>query len=306
MQTKPMTPFMTDVLCVGQAPYDLSFTVPQHPEPDEKTVATHFTANGGGPAANAAFMVARLGGHSALAAYLGQDVYGNQHLHELEAVGIDTHFIVRGKAPTAISVVLVKPNGQRALVNYRANTPPLTRNSLDFSLCQPCVILFDGLEPVISPPLARQARQQGIPTVLDAGSVHAGTTALIGRVDYAVISAKFSSQFTGRTNPEAALQLLAQHIQTVVITLGEEGIIWRRSSEEGHLPAFPVTAVDTTGAGDAFHGAFAYGLAQNMPWPILLRYASAAAALTCTRYGARAALPTRQMVEKFLQQNATN
>ncbi|MCA9977209.1 MAG: carbohydrate kinase family protein, partial [Anaerolineales bacterium] len=155
-----MTPFTVDVLCVGQAPYDLSFTVPHHPAPDEKTVADAFVACGGGPAANAAVQVARLGGRSALAAYLGLDGYGEQHRQELELAGVNTQLVVRGADPTTLSVVLVKPDGQRALVNYRGATRPLPAASIDFARCQARVILFDGLEPEISPPLAEQARQQ--------------------------------------------------------------------------------------------------------------------------------------------------
>ena len=289
-----------DVLCLGHAAYDLTFAIPHHPAPDEKSVADGFVSCGGGPAANAAVAVARLGGRSAFAGYLGQDVYGDLPLAELETEGVDTRLVVRGLSPTPLSVILAKPDGRRSLVNYRGQTRPLPAHSLDPTLFQPKVILFDGLEPDASPPVAHWAREQGIPTVLDAGSVHRGTTALAGLVDYIVASEKFGLGYTGATDAVTAVSHLSQLAKTAVITLGARGLVWQTAEVSGHIPAFAVTAVDTTGAGDAFHGAFAYGLALGLPWPDLLRFASAAAALCCTRHGARVGLPTGTAVADLL------
>lgn len=295
-----------DVFCIGQATYDLSFAVPHYPGADEKSVATAFAGSGGGPAANAAVCVARLGGRSAFAGYLGRDPYGDLHCQELLDAGVDTSQLRRGQAPTSLSVVLVQPDGRRALVNYRADTPPLPPGSVRLPDNAPAVILFDGLEPAISPPLADAARLRGIPTVLDAGSLRPGTAALLTRVTYAVVSERFSQEYTGEGDPRRALARLAAAAPTVVITLGARGIVWQTPAGVGQMDAWAGTAVapqgivDTNGAGDAFHGAFAYGVAQGMAWLPLLRYASAVAALTCTRAGARPALPTRQEVAALL------
>ena len=97
-----------------------------------------------------------------------------------------------------------------------------------------------------------------------------------------------------------ALDELSATSDIVVITLGERGLIWSRHGERGAMPAFDVEAIDTTGAGDAFHGAFALGLARNLPWPDLLRFASAVGALTCCQLGARPALPMAGKVKRFL------
>jgi sulfofructose kinase len=139
-------------------------------------------------------------------------------------------------------------------------------------------------------PLAEQARRLKIPTVLDAGSLHDGTRALLPLVDYAVCSEKFALQYA--ENENAALQQLAALVSVVVITLGERGVIWQRGTERGALAAMPVNAIDTTGAGDAFHGAFAYALTQDLAWQELLRYASVAGSLCCTKIGARLGLAT--------------
>lgn len=296
-----------DVLCVGHASYDLIFSVDRHPGADEKTVANNLLSCGGGPAANAAVCVAKLGLKSAFAGYLGRDLYGDKHIQELADVGVDTQWVIRGDSPTPLSTILVKPDGKRCLINYKGDTQALPADALELAEILAKVVLFDGHEPFISVPLAEKARQVGIPTVLDAGSVHDGTLALLDRVDYLVCSEKFAGQYAGGEQP--ALNRLAELAPVVVITLGEKGLIWRRGGEQGALPAYPVTAIDTTGAGDAFHGAFAAGLAAGLDWQALLRYASAAGSLCCTQMGARLGLPSReqhaQLFNRLLSVSAT-
>jgi len=294
---------LLDVLCVGHASYDLIFSVPRHPDPDEKIFADGFIACGGGPAANAAVTVARLGLKSAFAGYLGMDLYGEKHWHELTDEGVYTRFIARGQYATPISVVLVKPDGKRSLVNYKGETRHTPAASIDFSNVASKVILFDGHEPLLSAPLAQQARACGIATVLDAGSLHGGTQALLGRVDYLVCSEKFARQFLGRQDEADALAGLADYAPAVVITLGERGLVWKKDGEQGTLPVFPVTAVDTTGAGDAFHGAFAAALAAGKEWLDVLLYASAAGALCCTKMGARPGIPSGEQMRTFLNRH---
>jgi sulfofructose kinase len=289
-----------DVLCVGHASYDLVFSVPRHPAADEKIFADAFLACGGGPAANAAVIVARLGLRSAFAGYLGEDAYGASHASEFALEGVDTRWLARGNRPTPISAVLVKPDGARALVNYKGETLALPAGAIDFSAIRPKVLLFDGHEPLLSAPLGVRARTQAIPTVLDAGSLHSGTQGLMRLVDYLVASEKFAAQWLGTADAPLALARLAEQAPVVVITLGEHGLIWRKHGESGSLPAFPVSAVDSTGAGDAFHGAFAAGLAAGLAWPELLRYASAAGAFCCQRQGARPGLAMQAELRAFI------
>jgi len=281
-----------DVLCVGQASYDLIFSVSHHPGADEKIVADSLLSCGGGPAANAAVCVSKLGLTSAFAGYLEHDIYGIKHFQELNVSGVNTQLIIRGDAPTPLSAILVSPDGKRCLINYRGDTQALAADTLDFTDVRAKVILFDGHEPFISLPLAEKARQANIPTVLDAGSVHDGTLALMDKVDYLVCSEKFANQYAG--DEHKAISRLAELAPVVVITLGDRGLIWQRGHEQGSVPAYPVTPIDTTGAGDAFHGAFAAGLALGLDWQTLLRYASAAGALCSMKMGARLGLPSRE------------
>ena len=295
-----------DVLCVGHASYDLVFAVGHHPDADEKTFAEKFISCGGGPAANAAVTVSRLGFKSAFAGYLGDDFYGQRHLEELNQAAVNTDLVVRGDSPTPLSVILVKPDGQRTVVNYKGETAPLPADSMNFSRWHPQVILFDGHEPEVALALMKAVKGRRISTVLDAGSVHRGSLKLLEHVDYAVVSHKFARECTGKEDPQQAAIKLGRLVSTVVITLGEAGLVWQTAAGSGSLPAYSIDAVDTTGAGDAFHGAFAAGLAYGKSWEELLTYASAVAALCCTKYGARPAIPTAEGVAKFLKKHQKN
>ena len=293
--------YKVDVLCVGAGTYDLVYSVNRHPHPDEKIRAYSFAGCGGGPAANAAVTVSRLGLQSAFAGYLGNDIFGNAHIHELWQAGVNTDLVARGEYSSALSVVLVKPDGSRALVNYRKPESFLAAESVDFSSIDAKVILFDGHEPHISPSLAKSARQRGIVTVLDAGSIHPGTEELAGMVDYLVCSESFGLGFTGESTEERALEKLSSYVPHVIITLGNRGMVWQSAEGSERIDAFNIKAIDTTGAGDVFHGALAACLAEEREWRESLAFASAAGALCCTKIGARPGIPNREEVEGFLE-----
>ncbi|HCS14081.1 MAG TPA: carbohydrate kinase [Zetaproteobacteria bacterium] len=262
---------------------------------------------GGGPAANAAVQVVRLGGRAAFCGYLGHDLFGEEHVAELSHEGVDTALLIRGGHASPVSQILAKPDGSRSVVSFKGDTPWLPEDAVDMAriaALSPDVILLDGHEPLVSAPICTWARNNAVPTVLDAGSLHRGTRELASRVDYLVASEKFARQWCAADDPGAWLDTLGNIAPNIVITLGEHGLIWQKKGHKGTLPAYPVTALDSTGAGDAFHGAFALGVARGMDWPAILAFASAAGALACTRLGARAALANRQEVATLLAEKS--
>jgi len=289
-----------DVLCVGVVAYDLIFTLDSHLAEDIKMDAAALTRCGGGPAANAAITISRLGHSAAFAGYLGRDPFGDENLRELTEAGVRTDLVLRGPHPTPLSAVMVKPGGSRSLVNYRDPAGHLPSGHLDLDQIKPEIILLDGHEPVIAKSLAIAGRRQGIPILLDAGSVRQGTVEVAGRCDHLVCALKFALDYSGAADEEEALDALAGLAPAVVITLGDRGLIWRKGQARGRQPAFAVNALDTTGAGDVFHGAYAVGLIEGLGWEATLRFASAAAALCCTRVGARLGIPSRAEVDVFL------
>ena len=301
----PANPLAIDVLCVGHACYDLIFAVDHHPGADEKARASAFISCGGGTAANAAVTAARLGAATAFAGYLGADIYGEEHLAELHDAGVDTTLVVRGPDATPISAIFVKPNGARSIVNYKGDTNRLTAERVALDHLTPQSVLFDGHQPALAVALATWAAAHSIPTVLDADIVNDGNRELVHHCTIVAASERFAQEFTGAASPEAGMAHLAQLAPAVVVTLGERGLIWQRGAETGALPAFVVDVVDTTGAGDTFHGALAAGVAQGMAWTDVLRFASAAGALCCTKHGARIGIPTRSEVHDLLRSGAT-
>ncbi len=293
-----------DVLCVGMASYDLIFRVDRPLVEDDKCAASSLTQSGGGPAASASIAISRLGLASAFAGYLGTDPFGDYLLNDFLTANVNVDLLVRGLIPTSISAVFVTPSGKRSLVNYRA-PKPIPAHALDESKVSAKVILFDGHEPEISAPLIEHADRWQAETVLDAGSVHEGTRKLANRVDYLVASQKFALDFTGEPDLDDALTALSRCAPSVVITVGERGLYWYHENQSGRLPAFRVDAVDTTGAGDAFHGAFASCLARKWDWETTLKFSSAAAAISCTQLGGRPGLPTQKEVQSFLSKHET-
>lgn len=290
-----------DVLCVGYACLDLNFLVAHHPGPDEKIRAHGMLSCGGGPAANAAVAVARLGGRAAFIGYLGNDALGEAHLQELITEGVDTSAVCRGAAATPLACVSIKPDGARSIVDYHGSDAICPEDGFDLPTMLPKVLLVDGHQPLLSLRLVTQARALGIPTVLDAGSVHDGTRLLYNQVDYLVASEKFACGMSQELDPERALAMLDGAAPFVAATWGARGVYWLDENGPRHLPAYDIEPVDTTGAGDAFHGAFALGLAEGLSTRANLRRAAATGALTCLRAGARAALPNRAQVERLLQ-----
>ena len=303
-----------DVLCIGLAGYDLIFALPEYPREDSKFqtgapgAPGAFSASGGGPAVNAACLLSRWGLQCALACVLGEDPWGERTRTELEEAGTDLSLVeTRSETATPLSCVWVsRESGSRTIVNHRPPGAPLRLEpSALRSRRQPKLLLMDGHEAEASL-MAMRAWPQAV-TVLDAGSRRRGTEILAERVDYLAASAQFALEVTGVEDLERAegqdeclrrLQKLA--CGQVVVTLGHRGLITLENGGLRRLPAFPVRAVDTTAAGDVFHGAFAYCLVSGLPLAESLRFASAAAALSTTRPGGRAAIPSHGEVEDFL------
>ena len=302
MHTQPATNTLdVDVLCAGFACHDLVFDVDHHPEADEKVRASSLLNCGGGLASNAAVTAARLGCRTAFVGYLGADIYGDQHVAELRRDGVNTDWVVRGSEPTPLSALIIKPNGARAIVGYRGQSEGLCAGKFDLTKLRAKSILIDGNQFEFATELLHTAKARQIPTVIDAEVFNPQNAELVKLVDYVVASERFARNYSGDDDVQAGLAKLAAVAENVVVTLGERGLIWQRGTTRGTLGAFPVVAVDTTGAGDAFHGAFAAGLAKAMAWDDLLRYASAVGALCCTKIGGRVGIPNAEEVEEFLR-----
>jgi sulfofructose kinase len=265
-----------------------------YPAENSKAETELLIESGGGPAANAAWLLASWGVPAALAAVMGEDDYGRRALGELQQAGVDCRFVeLRPNCLTPVSAIITnRSNGSRTIVNRK--TGSLDWSGDMFPGLSPGLLLFDGHELAAS--LAAMRAFPSATTVLDAGSLREGTRELASRVNYLVCSQRFAAQVTGEADVRTHWQECVRRMRELnrgvaVVTLGEHGLAFDDGTELGRLPALPVKAADTTAAGDVFHGAFAYAVLQGMSLSETLRLAMTAAGLSVQRFGSRPSIP---------------
>ncbi|MDE2198093.1 MAG: ribokinase [Rhodospirillales bacterium] len=293
------------VVCVGIAVLDRIYRVASLPDGPGKRFATGFLEAGGGPAASAAVAIARLGGAAALWARIGDDAAGAAIRAGLVAEHVEAGFL--RACPGARSVtaaILVDPAGERSIVSDLDPALPTDAAWLPLDqLDRAGALLADCRWPEGAGAALAAAAARGVPAVLDADTIPdpAAARPLIALASHVIFSAPGLAQASGTADPQAGLLAMRPRTQAwLAVTLGGAGTL---SLEEGgvrHWPARPVAVVDTTGAGDAFHGAFALALAERQPLAAAIRFAAGAAALACTRPGGRAGLPDRTELTHFL------
>ncbi|MCG7782411.1 sugar kinase [Lelliottia amnigena] len=294
---------MARIACVGITVLDRIWYLADLPKEGGKYVANNYTEVGGGPAATAAVAAAKLGADVDFIGRVGDDDNGSRLLAELESLGVNTRFtrIFKG-ARSSQSAVLVDASGERIIANYPSPDLPEEADWLqDIDFSQWDVVLadvrwHDGAKQALT-----LARQQGVTTVLDADITPQDIADLVALSDHAAFSAPGLQRMTQIAEAESALKK-AQTITNghVYVTQGKDGCYWLEKGALSHLPAFQIDVVDTTGAGDVFHGALAVRLAQNQPAQEAVRFASAVAALKCTRPGGRAGIPDCDQTRSFL------
>ncbi len=292
-----------DVLCVGYACHDIVASVDVFPRIDTKAEVRGILEQGGGPAATAAVTIARLGGKAALLSAVGDDERGGRILRELEAEGVDISACVRCDGATSpLSLVIADRAAGTRTILYAGGTMILRASDLDPRLITGArVMLVDTDLLEATPGACRLARRVGVPVVLDAGEPKPTVHELLPLADYVVPPLATARWLTGVEEPEgAARALLKGRAKAVVVTMGAEGYVVATLEGVRRGPAFKVDTVDTTGAGDAFHGAFALALAWGRPVPDAARFAAAVAALKCRAPGGRTGLPTLAEVEALL------
>lgn len=294
---------MTRIACVGIAVLDRIWYLNDLPKEGGKYVAGDYKEVGGGPAATAAVAAAKLGAEVDFIGRVGDDDTGNRLLTELQAYGVNTRYTRSVKdARSSQSAVLVDAAGERIIANYPSPDLPACADwmaDIDFSQWDAVladVRWHDGAKQAFT-----LARANGVTTVLDADVTPQDIAELVTLSDHAAFSAPGLMRLTGVTDAPAALKQ-AQTLTNghVYVTQGAQGCLWLANSRLRHLPAFHVDVVDTTGAGDVFHGALAVSLAQNAETEEAIRFASAVAALKCTRPGGRAGIPDCDQTRSFL------
>ena len=287
---------MAEVLCVGMAVADFVFQVHGIPSRAEKYRARAMETVVGGPAANAAIAVARLGGRAVLVTRLGEDAVADTVRAGLEAEGVACRIRRRGRSP--VSAAMIDAAGERQVVNFPGEALVGEAGTLDG--IAPGAVLVDAHWTEAALAGLALARSRGVPGVVDAEAP--ATEAVLGAASHVAFSRRGLAAFTGIDDKEAALWAAARALDAwVCVTDGAAGVSHVGGDRVMTVPAFPVRAVDTLGAGDVWHGAFALRLAEGAGEIAAIRFATAAAALKCTTFGGGRACPNRTAVEQLLE-----
>lgn len=286
------------IFCVGQAVYDITapYTGPLLANQKYRITTPHGCS--GAPALNAACLCSLWGAPTQLVARIGDDAYGALIRADLQRYGVGTSYLIPdSQVTTGYSFIAVDDaTGDRTIFNV-----PSVMHDVVYPTPgeTPDVMLFDGHEPAVSLQLVEEFPHAQ--TVIDAGTYRESTYEVARVVDYLVCSEDFARQYAGEViddpGDSAAVDRLLKSIEKInggvaVITLGDRGLVYR--DDEGtprHMPAFKAHAVDTTGAGDIFHGAFAYGLFEGMTLSENLRQCSMTSSLSVRALGGLTSIP---------------
>lgn len=289
------------VLCVGALALDTIFRFDELPTRPGKFLPEIAHQVVQGMATAQAATIVRLGGKARLWATCGDDTIGDRMVRELGEAGIDLSALRRLKnVSSGFASIMMDRQGERVVVpsyDKRLSSTPETPAPMQGV----SVVSVDVRWPEAAAAALRAARERGIPGVLDVERMRYETLiTLLPLATHVIASEDGAAQVMPRHHDPAqmiaALKGLCRNDAFVAITAGERGVYW----EGGHIAAHDVNAVDTLAAGDVFHGAFAFGLSEGWEIERNLRFASAAAAIKCTRLGGRLGAPTRAEVEAML------
>jgi sulfofructose kinase len=297
---------MTHILTIGIAVLDDIYAIPGRLVPGEKHRARSIGTVTGGTAANAALAIARLGGRASLLTRMGDDKGAATLRAMLEEGGIDLSWSKPSRGcGTSRSTIVIEPDGDRTIVNFLDRDLPEAPEWLPADVPAGVdAVLADVRWEVAARRMFEDAARKGLPRVFD-GDRKFEDRVLLDLSTHAIFSAQGLREMTGHEDFGDALRAIAAGRSGLfAVTDGANGTYWLEGRVLKHMPAFVVTAVDTLGAGDVYHGAFALAIGEGQPLHQALRFASGAAAIKCTRPGGGSGAPTRAELTHFLKENA--
>ncbi len=291
-------------LCIGHAAYDVTFLLDTFLKENTKTRVNQKVECGGGPANNAAYLLGKYGIETYFMGLVGNDFYGNKIEKELKEVNVNTKYLIKkdNYETTVSTIVANKSNGSRTILTYRNNDIAYPLVEIDFT---PDIILVDGQEIEISRKLIRQFNNAI--SVIDAGRATPEIVELSKEVKYLICSKEFAEKVTNMiidfNNKETLVNIYKKMKEifnnTIVITLEENGCLYMEEEFIKIMPSLKVKPLDTTGAGDFFHGAFVYSLIKGYKFEEALKLSNIVGALSVTKVGSKNSVPLKEEVKKF-------
>jgi ribokinase len=291
-----------EILVVGSLNTDMVIRTSRIPAPGETVIGGEFMINPGGKGANQAVAAARCGGRVRMIGKTGSDIFGKQAREGLEAAGIDTRgILVDPVYPSGVAMITVDANGENSIVvapGANGRLLPLDIIGLAGNIQTAGLILTQMEIPLDSIEcLAAIATEHSIPLILNPAPAVSIPSELLHQIDILTPNETEAAILTGipvtdiASAREAALNLAARGVKTVIITLGNKGALLHHQDINIHIPGYPVKAVDSTAAGDVFNGALAVGVSEGMDMLASVEFACKAASISVTRPGFRALPP---------------
>lgn len=285
------------ILVIGHASYDITTPVESYPIENNKIRVHSRVECGGGPASNAAYLLGKWGLDVTFAGVVGNDLYGKRIKNEFEKIKVNTQFLelAQNKKTSSAFIIANRENGSRTVLTYRPDDLKLKNLDIDF---EPDVILIDGQEYEKSKEVLNKF--PNAISIIDASRDRKEIVELSKMVNYLVCSKGFAEQISqlkiDYNDFNSAVKVL-EKLETifknnVVVTLEDKGCLYRYNNEVKIMPAIKVKAIDSTAAGDIFHGAFTYGIAKSFNYEKALKIANIAGAISVTRIGGRNSIPT--------------
>jgi ribokinase len=291
------------VIGLGQVSFDFLGQLPFYPQENHKAELDSLTTGCGGPAATAMVTLSRLGIQTSFIGAVGDDRLGSEIIRFLETEKVDISFLKHTRGGMSqLAFIAVTSGGSRTIFWHPGTAPSLEPSEINLSPFTCARVLhLDGLKIEASIAAARQAKSMGITVVLDAGTFREGTDRLLPLVDILIASERFAVPLVGETSETEAIHALASFGPAqVIITQGARGSVGFDGAEIIHQPAFHVKALDTTGAGDVYHGAYIYRFLEGVDIAGCMKFASAAAAFKCTVSGNLRGVPHVEQVLEIM------
>jgi sulfofructose kinase len=300
-------PSKVDLVGVGLNATDTVIPLASYPSRGSKVEYQTATVLPGGQVASTVVACQRWGIKTRYVGKLGDDAAAALHREAFAHAGVETKIITAAGAASPQSLILVDAGGERTVLCRRDERLILQPTDLNREwVINARALHVDGHDTAAATLAATWARAAGIPVIADLDELYPGVEKLIENIDYLIVSRDFPTRLTSEPNLEKALQLIHHRYGCTLVaaTLGEEGVVAWDGKQLHHTPAYCVSVVDTTGAGDIFHAGFIYGLLQNWPLSRQLDFACAAAALNCTAVGARGGIQPLETIEDLMKSGA--
>ncbi len=293
------------VVVVGSINVDLVVHADRLPAPGETVLGGRFAVHDGGKGANQAVAAARAGARVTMVGAVGDDEYGTRSLAALQAEGVDLSRVRQLGEPTGVALVAVGRRGENQIVVATGANGVIALDEADRALIAGADVLLSSLEVPVATVVdaLRAAHAAGVTAILNPAPAHALPADVLALGPILTPNEHELIVAIGNDQTEGALdELAARNAGPIIVTQGAAGALLADGSMRERFEGFtPPQVVDTTGAGDTFCGVLAASLAEGMPLPGAIVRANAAAALSVAANGARAGMPTRDAIERFVQ-----